>query len=161
MQVFAIPTQDILIPELPLSLRRKVKASRSARYVRNGALITGGIATIAGAVLQGIAYQSVSDAEDFRPAEKTRADYVKINDRYEQSRVGSMAAYGLALTSGVVAGISWWYETTSERRDRDAVYPMRRMHRMHHYCACALKQGLQITLRAAGLFEQSIKTVNT
>ena len=120
--VFNVPKQEILIPELPSSLKRKVNAGKTARTTKNSALITAGLSTLAGVVFHGLALQKAGEANDFRPTQQTRQDFGQITSQYETNKTGSMAAYGVALTSTAIAGIAWWYETTSHKRERDVVY---------------------------------------
>ena len=122
MQVFPIPKHEILIPELPRSLRQKTHSSTYARLTRNGALITGGVATVTGMVFQSLTHQYADDIRVFRPVEKPQSDYERLYNHYELNKTRSMVAYGLAITSGLIAGVSWWYEATNTQRDREAVY---------------------------------------
>ena len=120
--VFNVPKQEILIPELPLSLKRKVNAGQNARTTKNSALITAGVSTLAGVLVHGLTLQKAGEANDFRPTQQTRQDFEQITSQYESNKNISMAAYGLALTSTAIAGIAWWYESTSHKRERDEVY---------------------------------------
>ena len=120
--VFRVPTQEILIPELPASLRRKFLAGSTARLTKNSALITAGISTLTGVALQALAIQTANEANDFRPTQQTRQDFDLLVSRHETNKTGSLAAYGVALTSTAIAGAAWWFESTSQERERDAVY---------------------------------------
>jgi uncharacterized caspase-like protein len=121
-RMFDIPKQDILIPELPISLKRKVNAGKNANMTKNGALITAGISTVAGAVLQALAFQNANEANDFRPTQQTKQGFEQLTSRYESNKRSSMVAYGFALTSTAVAGVAWWFESTSHQRERETVY---------------------------------------